>query len=458
MNPFAAPTTTAPDGTLTTGPAGEPATRPRPINGSASTNPFGDDDESAGASAEPPADIAGYMLQPNPFGESQPAAELTEAAQALQVADDRAESTDASGGADAGAVAAEGESSDGGARGWEIRVDAPSLMADLARGLADALATARHSDLRFDVRSASVAAHRVVLEARCGERLVRALEGGKHGVASVASGVLVVAMPSVDRGVLHTLLTYVYTEQLELPGDGHVASAAVFELIELCHAFDDGCAVPALSRLTQLCEERLAATVTLGTVVDVAHRADEIGAGQLVAHCVRLMTREFSRLDQPTLAALRTPLCARLFLERSDAPLQEALAAGRVDAVQWLLARADDGAEQRGKGQMRSSEELLAALDSAGRTALEIALSRDDLSSAALLLSSGANPTARAAEASETLLHMAAGGQLRADSGGGGRDPRASAKVELLLKLGASVNASDDHGRSPLDVAIFNGR
>ena len=84
--------------------------------------------------------------------------------------------------------------------------------------------------------------------------------------------------------------------------------------------------------------------------------------------------------------------------------------------------------------------------------ALETALRLDDLESSATLLEAGAAVDAMAGGGDETLLHLVAA----CDSERSAVELAASRqKVELLLRYGASVNAQNGRGESPLDVALF---
>ena len=224
------------------------------------------------------------------------------------------------------------------------------------------------------------------------------------------------------------------------------SQALLLEELRLCNLFECGMSIAAVERLRELSEAELAAAATAEGVVALVHAAAELSAPQLVRFCLQMISDNFDTLRASgALDSLRTPLTAEVLLLHSTAPLQEALKLRRVDAMALLLARTD-------ALPPATPASLVATLDCEGRTALETALRLDDLESSATLLEAGAAVDAMAGGGDETLLHLVAA----CDSERSAVELAASRqKVELLLRYGASVNAQNGRGESPLDVALF---
>jgi len=91
------------------------------------------------------------------------------------------------------------------------------------------------------------------------------------------------------------------------------------------------------------------------------------------------------------------------------------------------------------------------AADSRGHTALMHAVSKGHIDSVSLLLSKGAKLEAVDNEGQTALFRAAID-----DNSSGGGDYAAVTK--FLIEKGANVNAKDDHGRRPLEMAINSGR
>ena len=173
-------------------------------------------------------------------------------------------------------------------------------------------------------------------------------------------------------------------------------------------------------------------------------QAADLGASQLLRFCLQAMVHEYDELRASgTLRGLRTELCGSLFLMRTDAPIQDALAADRADVAEWLL----DGSHE--------AQSYLSATDQSGRTALEVALGCADMASAKMLLSKGALVNAMIGGGNAPLIHMLC------FAAGTGSDAKKAAdavqKITMLIDHGASVDSTNGRGESALDVAFFNG-
>lgn len=252
----------------------------------------------------------------------------------------------------------------------------------------------------------------------------------------------------------------------ELPPLHLTGLVELLQLINLFHRPPDE-RPPALSRLVQLCERGVAQRITTRTVVPIVHAVAQLRAPQLERYCFRMLCVHFDELQRAgALSALPTPLTARLFLLRSAAPLQDALTHGRVDALVFLLTPEGEAAlvalaaaapAELPDGAPTDGGALLRALDARGRTALEMALAVDDVSSATLLLGRGATADTMAAGGDDTLLHAVCAHELplpRAADVADGADLRLA---ELLLSHGATLNAPNGRGETPLDICLFRG-
>ena len=113
------------------------------------------------------------------------------------------------------------------------------------------------------------------------------------------------------------------------------------------------------------------------------------------------------------LAKLQTPLYAELLTLRSDATLQDALWHARADVATFIMVRQEES------GGIEGVRQLLAVTDEHGRTALEVALLKNELDAARLLLSKGAPVDAMAGGGDEPLLHMAIRAVTTSPSGNG---------------------------------------
>ena len=75
------------------------------------------------------------------------------------------------------------------------------------------------------------------------------------------------------------------------------------------------------------------------------------------------------------------------------------------------------------------------------------ATSRNDVEFMQAVVDAGADVNAAGGRLSRTALHWATSGSA----------PFVAAKIDLLIRAGASVTARDDHGKTPLDLAISQG-
>ena len=221
-----------------------------------------------------------------------------------------------------------------------IEVITSTFMADMLDGCAQLLTSGRHADLAFQLADGSLAAHRMIFEARCGRPFVQALEAGALGPVSMDQGwCLAVKVQGASAATVGCLLRFLYTEQFA--PTGRAAAVALLQLIARLEEATRGAeadaapshAPAALWRLRQLCEQELSQLVDTSSVVESAHEAARIGASQLLAFCLQYMRSHFEELvARGGLHELHTPLCADLFRLRSDAPLQDAFAHRRAAA------------------------------------------------------------------------------------------------------------------------------
>lgn len=262
-----------------------------------------------------------------------------------------------------------------------VHVDEETYGADLCHGMLALLESGRHADLQFVAGGATLNAHRVLLEARCGRSIVDAIDSGAlgpplpppHSTANGGEGEPLASRFSLTIGSassLRVLLRYVYTERFTSVG-------ASLEVIRLCNELDSAGGVPALRRLSQLAQHDLATSLSIDEVVQTTHAAASLRAIPLFRFCLSYMCTNYEkvvpderdRTSAPAVQALSTAAAAQLFAVRTAAPLQDAIAHGRVDAAQWLLWA--DAKEWMLDGQPFQPAELLGSRDVAGRTALE---------------------------------------------------------------------------------------
>jgi ankyrin repeat protein len=146
-----------------------------------------------------------------------------------------------------------------------------------------------------------------------------------------------------------------------------------------------------------------------------------------------------------------------------DTPLRESYRADVLDIVPWLL---NHGADVNAQGNMgraplhsaasnRHTQGLqmliehnadIHAQDDDGDSPLHDAASGGNVSIMQVLLDHGANPNARA-NYNSTPLHRLSGSPR----------PQAVESVRLLLKHGAIIDAEDDEGKTPMQLALGRG-
>lgn len=324
-----------------------------------------------------------------------------------------------------------------------------SLGADFSKALPTLLDSGDFADLELVPRSGpTIAAHAVVLVARC-PHFASLLKGkGK-------SGAPIRLALDVEHEVLLAVLAHCYRDELPRGADAEPDTLLRLRSVALDWGLAGLDAAASQALVPHLASAELAVSV-VGTIAREAARARLADApppasGEMLRQtCGQLARCNFASLRAAAgFDELAPAQKVWLFAQSADWPLH--VWAGGVDAglpdedlLQALLVPPFSCGLDAGLPQPAAAAAPAGSSWVAGATPLHVALALHRWAASDLLLDAGASPQPLGAEKGRSLLHaVAAAGDAEA--------------CKYLARRAEFINAADEDGASPFDLAILGG-
>lgn len=190
-----------------------------------------------------------------------------------------------------------------------------SVYAQLANTVESLYGQNLYSDVKINLCSQSIGAHKLILHARSSY-----WQDNEH-----LDSVQELDWSNMKEEIASGLLRWLYTDQIDIQDD-----LLALGLLKVSHQFN-------LPRLLAICEQFLISTAKVGNCVRYYCEAEKVQAKKLLDYCSELISLYWNDLMPQDFAEMSQPLMYKMLYNKTKYPLHAAIRLLREDVVQQYL-------------------------------------------------------------------------------------------------------------------------